>query len=94
MITTREDIVTRFRAIVGENDSEDVTKLIEDISDTVNNDGYKDKYEEMKQKYEDNDKTWREKYRARFEQPIDPQPDPDPEPEVKKYTFESLFKEG
>lgn len=96
MITSREDIVTRFRSLIGDNDSEDVTKFIEDVSDTIGEGGWQQKYNDLQQQYNDNDKAWRDKYRARFEQPIDLPPDPNPDPEdtPKKYTFESLFKEG
>ena len=92
-VSTKEDLVARISASFGENLSDDNISLLEDLSDTI--DSFSDK-EDWKTKYEENDKTWRERYTSRFfskEPEPDPKPEPEPEPEVKK-TFSDLFKEG
>ena len=71
--------------------------MFEDISDTF--DDLKTQASESinwKQKYIDNDKEWRDKYRERF-MTGDSEKDEEffeDESEPKKYTFESLFEKG
>ena len=62
------EIVSALRAIIGENTSDEAIQIIEDITDSVNDDDA-----EWKQKYEENDKNWRERYMARF---MNPEPMP------------------
>ena len=91
MIRTLEELLSD----VGEGTDDNTLTLLENIRDT-----YKDLSsrasdpENWKQKYEDNDKEWREKYRNAFMNPTVPpnNPDPDPEP-PKSLRFEDLFKE-
>ena len=98
MKRTREEIITRFKEIVGDdNTSDEVLSFVEDIADTVVEDDYERKYNELRVQYDENDAAWRKKYRDRFEQPIEREAeDPDsrdPSPEAKTYTYEELFKE-
>ena len=100
MIVSKEEILDSINKIAGEDSSDEVIKLLEDVSDTF--DDYASKTgEDWKTKYEENDKAWREKYRARFmnevvkDEVIDgDNPDNYDEdvdsPEEKK-TFEDLF---
>lgn len=74
---------------------DETLQFIEDVSDTLKN--YEDLSSEnakWKEKFETNDKEWRERYRERFftveEKPDD---DDEPEPEVVKKTYEDLFEE-
>ena len=95
-VKTREEILNSLNAIIGENNSDEVLTLIEDVTDTFtelenqNNDNTN-----WKEMYENNDKEWREKYRQRFFSKSEDEPDDflDPEPDdVKPISFNDLFK--
>ena len=99
MIKSKEELIEEIRAVVGDDTSDNVIALIENVSDTITeletSDG-----EEWKQKFEDNDKMWREKYISRFTEgttepttePTEPTTEPT-EDEEKEKTFEDLFEE-
>ena len=68
-VLSKEDFMSRLQERIGEDTSDDAMSFIEDMTDTFNDmetrsSGNSD--EEWKQKYEDLDKSWREKYKARF----------------------------
>ena len=68
-VRTREELISLVNDIVGENADDKVISLLEDITDTYNDFDTRtnsNDTEDWKQKYEDNDKQWREKYKARF----------------------------
>lgn len=100
-IVGKEELLETINKIAGENTTDDVLKLMEDVSDTYDNFANADK-EDWKQKYEDNDKAWKEKYRSRFmnqvvkddvideDNPDNYDEDAD-DTDVKK-TFEDLFE--
>lgn len=91
MIRTLEELLSD----VGEGTDDNTLALLENIRDTYNDLSSKaSDPENWKQKYEDNDKEWREKYRNAFMNPPVPDnpPHPDPEP-PKSLRFEDLFKE-
>ena len=96
-IKTLADILTRVNALIGEDTSDESLTLIEDLTDTFN-DQAESNNESWKKKYEDNDRTWRERYKERFlsgDSTIDKELENDePEEEPKTYKFEDLFKEG
>ena len=91
MIKSKEELIEEIRAVVGDDTSDNVIALIENVTDTITeletSDG-----EEWKQKFEENDKMWREKYISRFTEgttePTEPTAD-----EEKEKTFEDLFEE-
>lgn len=95
-VINKEEILEAIKTRVGEQTDDETISFLEDVSDTftdletrANSDG-----EYWKTKYEENDKSWRERYTNRFfSKEPEPEPKPDPEPEVKK-TFSDLFKEG
>lgn len=95
-VRTREELLAQINTLVGENHDDSVISLIEDVTDTlvdyegrVQGDGV-----DWKQRYEDNDKAWRNKYVSRFNEPIDNnQPTNNNQKTPKKLTFESLFEE-
>lgn len=61
----RDEIMNRIKARIGEDTSDDAIKLVEDLSDTLND--YESRLgEDWKSKYEANDREWRQKYRDRF----------------------------
>lgn len=92
-IKTIDEILSSVSAIIGDNNSDEALTLLEDIQDTFNDRDNTD----WKQKYEENDREWRNRYKERFlsgDKSLDPKDDEDePEPE-KPLTFENLFKEG
>lgn len=93
-ILSKEDFLNRIKEITKDKTDDDTLKLVEDMTDTINN--YEnDKSQNWKEKYETNDKEWRERYKARFFSG-DTHEDDDDEPEddkPKTYTFDNLFKE-
>lgn len=68
-IVNKEEYLTALRNQIGDSTDDVALKLLEDFSDT-----YDDMFSRLnntdntdwKSKYEENDKEWREKYRARF----------------------------
>lgn len=97
-VVNKDTIMERLRESFNDNDSDDVLGLLEDVTDTLND--YQSRLEEngdWKERYEQNDREWRQKYKDRFFN-NDPEPDPEPEPEPDKdpeqatpTTFEELF---
>lgn len=64
-VITREKIMEHISALVGEDTSDEVLTIIEDITDTL--DQYENaSAEDWETKYIENDKNWREKYKERF----------------------------
>lgn len=65
MVKTKDEILASLKEIIGENSDDKTITFLEDVSDTFAD--YESKLtEDWKTKYEDNDKAWRERYRARF----------------------------
>lgn len=97
-IRTREELLSSINTHIGDDASDEVLSLIEDITDTINDFENKSKNngENWEQKYHENDAAWRKKYRDRFFGGNDSDKD-EPEIDIKKdkpLTFENLFKEG
>ena len=99
MIKSKEELIEEIRGVVGDDTSDNVIALIENVSDTMTeletSDG-----EEWKQKFEENDKMWREKYISRFTEgtteptaEAEPTTEPTADDEEKEKTFEDLFEE-
>ena len=68
-VLTREDYLERLNTLVGEDNSDEALQIIEDFTDTLDNLGTQNDNndnENWKQKYEELDATWRQKYRDRF----------------------------
>lgn len=66
-VRSRDELIEAVRAYAGEDNSDAVIALLEDISDTV--DDYDRKVNtttDWESKYNENDKMWRDKYMARF----------------------------
>lgn len=90
-IRSIDELMATVRARVGDDTSDETLSFVEDVHDTLTS---LSEGEDWRQRYEQNDAEWRQKYRDRFFNPEKPEPTPDPEPEVKeKLTFENLFKE-
>lgn len=98
MIVTMDELLKQVNSIIGENSSDESLSLIENVTDTFNDLSTKatnNDAEQWKNKYEENDKAWREKYKSRFMTGgTEPPEQPEPPETPKKRTFDSLFKEG
>ena len=95
-VVNKDTIMERLRENFNDNDSDDVLGLLEDVTDTLND--YQSRLEEngdWKERYEQNDREWRQKYKDRFfnnEPEPDPEPEPDKDPEqATANTFEEWF---
>lgn len=101
-ILNKADFMARLQERVGEDTSDDVMSFLEDMTDTYNDlesksTGTSD--EQWQTKLDDLDKSWREKYKARFfnsettpADVIDDQTD-DVISDGEEVTFEDLFEE-
>ena len=95
-VLTRDELMTAIRTCIGEDTSDEALSFIENMEDTINdyenkakNDGVK-----WKEKYEQNDKEWRTKYKERFFSGDNNQDIDVPDDKPKRMTFDELFKEG
>lgn len=87
-VSTKEDLIARLTGIFGENLSDDNISLLEDLSDTI--DSFSDT-EDWKTKYEENDASWRKRYKERFEGKEDDSPEG--EPEIEHYELPTKFED-
>ena len=105
-IVTKSDLLKKINEIAGDNTSDAVLGLLDDVSDTLDDaeKRAKGEGEKWKEKYEQNDAEWRKKYRDRFMQGGD-EPDEqlpngskqsadggDEKPELKS-SYDQLFSE-
>lgn len=97
MIKSKDEILASITARIGEDTSDEAISLLEDITDTL--DDYERKTNDQtnwEQKYNDNDKMWREKYKERFLSDAetgkeDSEDFGDNDLETSPKTFEDLF---
>lgn len=95
-VKTREELLKSIKARVGDNTDDETIAFLEDVTDTLTD--YEEKVKgdgvDWKNKYEENDKMWRQKYTDRFfngepDKPDTPQPKPEDEKNITR--FEDLF---
>ena len=89
---SKDELIKKVKQYVGNRTDDETIGIIEDISDSIDSSDA----DEWKQKYEENDKMWRDKYISRFLEKKEDEPDTptEPEEEEKEYnSFEDLFKE-
>lgn len=89
---TKDELIEKVRKYVGDRTDDETIEIIEDISDSI--DSSDD--DEWRQKFEENDKMWRDKYISRFLEKKEDELDAPPkhEEEEKEYnSFEDLFEE-
>lgn len=99
-VVTKEELLNAISEIVGEDSSDNVISLIENVTDTIDSltEAAADSTD-WKQKYEDNDNEWRAKYKARFFDSGDDESVEEVEEVVEddeveeKTTYEDLFEE-
>lgn len=102
MVLNKEDFMKRLQERIGEDTSDEAMSFIEDMTDTFNDmetrsSGNND--EQWQKKYDELDKTWREKYKARFfnsettpEDALGEQEE-DVKEDAEEKTFADLFEE-
>lgn len=89
---TRDELIEKVRKYVGDRTDDETIEIIEDISDSIDSSDA----DEWRQKFEENDKMWREKYISRFLEKKEDELDTptEHEEEEKEYnSFEDLFEE-
>lgn len=89
---SKDELIEKVRKYVGDRTDDETIEIIEDISDSIDSSDA----DEWKQKYEENDKMWRDKYISRFVDKKEDEPDTptEHEEEEKEYnSFEDLFEE-
>lgn len=99
-VRTIDEILESVKTRVGDSTEDVDIEFIEDVSDTLNDLKTKASgQEDWKAKYEENDKTWREKYKERFfsteeneKDELEDNKDIEMKDEKPK-TFADLFKE-
>ena len=65
-IKTKEELFDSIKGLLADDTSDASISLLEDVSDTLEDLTSRTDTENWKQKYEDNDKEWRKRYRDRF----------------------------
>lgn len=89
---SKDELIEKIKKYVGDRTDDETIEIIEDISDSIDSSDA----DEWKQKYEENDKMWRDKYISRFLEKKEDELDTPTEhdEEEKEYnSFEDLFEE-
>lgn len=90
---SKDELLEKVRKYVGDRTDDETLAIIEDISDSFDSSDA----DEWRQKFEENDKMWRDKYISRFFEKNDDgieDPTDEKDDEEKEYkTFEDLFEE-
>ncbi len=89
---SKDDLIEKVKKYVGDRTDDETIEIIEDISDSIDSSDA----DEWKQKYEENDKMWRDKYISRFFEKQEDELDTptEHEEEEKEYnSYEDLFEE-
>ena len=108
-VLNREEFMSRLKERIGEDTSDDAMTFIEDFTDTYNdmeskvtkdNSELEEKYNALVKEKDELDKSWREKYKARFFEGGETTPDEvkdeqteDVKEDGEEVTFEDLFEE-
>ena len=95
-IVSKEDLINRLSEKFGDDNSDEVIQLTEDLSDTLNDfDSRINDSEDWKSKFEENDNMWRKKYKDRFLEPSninDNESHKQDDDENTNVTFNDLFE--
>lgn len=103
-VRTKDELLTVFSEIVGDDSRDEVIQYMEDLSDTYDemanssDSALSDELKALKEKYEKLDREWREKYRDRFlkkseESTEEKVSENEGEENKKSYEYKELFKE-
>lgn len=97
-VRTKEELLESIKGLLADDTSDESIALLEDVTDTFDEQKTKTDTEDWKKKYEENDREWRQKYRDRFfstgSDDVPPPKELQPEPDNSPKKFEDLFKEG
>lgn len=91
-ILSKDELIEKVKKYVGDRTDDETIEIIEDISDSIDSSDA----DKWKQKFEENDKMWRDKYISRFLEKKEDELDTptEHEDEEKEYnSFEDLFEE-
>lgn len=89
---SKDELIEKVKKYVGDRTDDETIEIIEDISDSIDSSDA----DEWRQKFEENDKMWRDKYISRFLEKKEDELDTPTEhdDEEKEYnSFEDLFEE-
>lgn len=89
---SKDELIEKVKKYVGDRTDDETIEIIEDISDSIDSSDA----DEWRQKFEENDKMWRDKYISRFLEKKEDELDTptEHEEEEKVYiSFEDLFEE-
>lgn len=89
---SKDELIEKVKKYVGDRTDDETIEIIEDLSDSLDSSDA----DEWRQKFEENDKMWRDKYISRFLEKKEDEPDTptEHEEEEKEYnSFEDLFEE-
>ena len=94
-IVSKEDLIKRLSEKFGDDNSDEVIQLTEDLSDTLSDyDKRVNDKEDWKTKFEENDAEWRKKYKERFLNTSNSEENDNQdsdEDDYKNVTFNDLF---
>ena len=90
MKLSKEQLIEKVKAYVGDRTDDESISLIEDVSDSMEVTEYS---ENWKEKYEELDNQWREKYIARFSEPSTVKEDEIEVEATESNSFDELFEE-
>lgn len=88
---SKDELIEKVKKYVGDRTDDETIEIIEDITDSIDSSDA----DEWKQKYEENDKMWRDKYVSRFfdkkEESLE-SPTEHEEEEKEYNSYDDLFK--
>ena len=92
-IKTREEILSRFNEMLGDNTDDATLEFIGDLTDTLGSvDERNRRISELEAENQRIDNDWRKKYRERFFAPVDDDDEEDdPNPPALKTKYDELF---
>lgn len=88
-VRSKEEMIASLSELLKDDNSDEAIQAIEDLSDTLE---AKDS-EDWETRYKENDKMWREKYKARFLS-TENEDEEDAVEETEKISYEDLFEKG
>ena len=89
---SKDELIEKVKKYVGDRTDDETIEVIEDISDSIDSPDA----DEWRQKFEENDKMWRDKYISRFLEKKEDELDTPTESEEDEKViidFEDLFEE-
>ena len=89
-IKTREEIISSLTTILGDNTTDEALELLTDVRDTLGQESDAQKIVELQNQLQEQDATWRKKYRDAFLSGADESFKEDYDKKPK--SFDDLFK--